>query len=205
MNNPLLIHHLKHLRLQANLTQLYMASQLGKMDEDHYGKLERNQKELKLHCLKKLAHVLELSPLAILQFSGYQCFTPPQFQDNPQTNLLQSKEALHLLNELCAPDNDLHAVHFYIRLYNGIKQLRKLQNMTSKDLSIAMSYSPNHFARMEREYQEISVSQVFQLCHVLQISFVKLMLFSNCFSVFTDCKGNIIALSDVKKKYNTIA
>jgi transcriptional regulator with XRE-family HTH domain len=201
MNNPLLIQYLKQFRIQANFTQLYMATQLGKFDEDHYGKLERNQKELKLYCLKRLAHALDLSPFLLLHLSGYQCFSHTQFIDLQNTKLTHQAEIDKLIQDLCIPDYDLHAVHFYIRLYKGIKQLRKINKISCKDLSMALSYSPNHFARMERELQELSVSEVFQICRAVNTSFVKLMLFASCFTVFTNKHGKLITLTDVSQKY----
>jgi hypothetical protein len=78
MNYELLIRHIANFRKDAQLTQLYLSHRLGSTDEDYYGKIERCQKILKLHCIKTLAHELGLSPMILLYISDYMCFTPPR-------------------------------------------------------------------------------------------------------------------------------
>ena len=95
----------------------------------------------------------------------------------------------------------MHTAHLYHRLYKGIRTLRQLHHINSKQLSCRMNYSPNHFARMERENCEITLKQAFEICQVLNVSFVKLMLFANSLDFFTDSKGIFISLSELKKRY----
>lgn len=64
-----------------------------------------------------------------------------------------------------------------------------------------MKYSVNHFARMERDNCEITLSQAFDICNALDISFTQLMMFSNCVEFFTDAKGVFVSLSELKKRY----
>ncbi len=106
-----------------------------------------------------------------------------------------------LLNKICVVHHDLHAAHFYQRLYKGIRTLRHIHQINSKQLSRHMNYSMNHFARMERENCEITLKQAFVICEVLNISFVKLLLFANSLDFFTDSKGVFISLSELKKRY----
>lgn len=70
MNYEILIEYITHFRKHAQLTQLYLSHRLGSGDEDYYGKIERCQKVLKLHCLKKIAYELGLSPIILLYISG---------------------------------------------------------------------------------------------------------------------------------------
>jgi transcriptional regulator with XRE-family HTH domain len=96
---------------------------------------------------------------------------------------------------------DMHKVHFYESIYIGIKSARSMYKINTKELSLRMGYSVNHFARMERDNCEIILSQAFKICSALNISFVKLILLSNCLDFFTDSKGVFISLSELKKRY----
>lgn len=106
-----------------------------------------------------------------------------------------------MLNKICVVHNDLYAAHFYLRVYKGIRALRNHSQINSKQLSCRMNYSVNHFARMERDNCEITLPLAFDICNALNISFAKLMLFSNCVDFFTDSKGVFISLSDLKERY----
>ena len=203
MKYSLLIYHIKSIRLQSNLTQLYVSKQLGSMDEDFYGRIERFEKEIHLYCLIRIAHALNVSPIILLHISDYECFSTPHLHQHSTNRiaLLTDAELHSQIDQFFKYSTDLHAAHFYIRLYRLLKNIRRYKHMSTKSFSMSLGYSSNHFSKLERENKELSIECVFRICSILNMSFAALMIQANCNSVFTNKSGQITNLTYMKQQY----
>jgi transcriptional regulator with XRE-family HTH domain len=110
-------------------------------------------------------------------------------------------EITGLLTKLSKVHHDLHTAHFYQRIYRGIRNLRNFNQINCKQLSNRLNYSPNHFAHMERDNCELTLTQTFEICRALGVSFVKLLIFAHSLDFFTDSKVAFVSLSELHRHY----
>jgi hypothetical protein len=85
---------------------------------------------------------------------------------------------------------------FYSKIYSGILFFQKQNNIMLHEISTALGYSKNHFGCIVRNSLSIEVDQLFNVCGLLSVSFMKLMLHASCIEVFTNKKGEVVSVSD---------
>jgi len=82
---------IKQLRELRNYTQLYMADNLG-MTVGGYGKIERDETDITIGRLKKIAEILETDIAAVLNFDSSNVFN--QYNNKNATGIVHNQQII---------------------------------------------------------------------------------------------------------------
>jgi len=175
-----LLNLIKKLRLQQQISQSFIAYKLGSNDEDFYGKIERNEKAMRLFHFIIISRVLGFSPSVLCKKAGIEAVTPPPHASKEQINKLHKEniscmdicqeESIcpHLKASICVNCIIVNEADFNKSIYNAFRDLLKSKKIYISVFSEIMGNSANAYFKREREIRFFTFSTFFHCIRILK-------------------------------------
>jgi len=179
---------IKKLRLQKKISQLYIASKLGSSDEDFYGKIERNEKTMRLFQFAIISRAIGYAPLSLCEMIDIERFTPPHLirtcsnvSNNSASELIfgiYSKEYLcpYINKSACKNCININEEEFNKSVYSAIGNFLNIRRTPKSSFSESLGISVSSYIRSERECRFLTLPKFFEVLSVLNLSSATVMI-----------------------------